>query len=311
MPCSVACLHETQARAFVAGELNAEGRAVVEGHAAACATCQALLATLGKAHASDDTVELPPGTERTIAAASATAAADSRPGTEPTIVSRPGTEPTIIAGARPPPPLAEEVWAPGTKVGRYVVLARIGRGGMGTVFRAEDVELGRPVALKRLHADADAESRARLVREARSAAQLQHPNVVTVHEVGEHDGTPFLAMELVEGVTLSGWLRAQPARAGARSSASSRRPGAGSPPPTRAAWSIATSSPTTSWSAATGRARVADFGLARAGRRAATESAAARPRRPARTDDADRLDRGHARVHGARARRGRRAGSAQ
>jgi tetratricopeptide (TPR) repeat protein len=98
-------------------------------------------------------------------------------------------------------------WSPGTRVGRYIVRDRIGHGGMGAVWRAEDLELHRPVALKRLHADADREARARLVREARAAAQLQHPNVVAVYEVGEADGEPFLAMELVEGETLARWLR--------------------------------------------------------------------------------------------------------
>jgi tetratricopeptide (TPR) repeat protein len=98
-------------------------------------------------------------------------------------------------------------WNPGTRVGRYIVREKIGRGGMGAVWRAEDLELDRPVALKRLHADADREARARLVREARAAAQLQHPNVVAVYEVSEAEGEPFLAMELVEGETFAGWLR--------------------------------------------------------------------------------------------------------
>jgi tRNA A-37 threonylcarbamoyl transferase component Bud32/tetratricopeptide (TPR) repeat protein len=94
-------------------------------------------------------------------------------------------------------------WRPGDRAGRYIIRERIGRGGMGAVYRADDVELGRAIALKRLHAD-DAE---RLVREARSAAQLQHPNVVTVYEVVDNGGAPFLAMELVEGQTLTAWLR--------------------------------------------------------------------------------------------------------
>src|SRR5258706_14178649 len=98
-------------------------------------------------------------------------------------------------------------WTPGRRVGRYIVRERIGRGGMGVVVRADDVELGRAVALKRLDAGFDREV---LLREARAAAQLSHPNVVTVHEVGEADGAPFLAMELVEGTTLTRWLRAEP-----------------------------------------------------------------------------------------------------
>jgi tetratricopeptide (TPR) repeat protein len=100
-------------------------------------------------------------------------------------------------------------WGPGRRIGRYVVRERIGRGGMGSVFRAEDLELGRAVALKRLHAEGDT-ARVRLVREARAAAQLQHPNVVAVYEVGDHEGAPFIAMELVDGDTLTAWLRAAP-----------------------------------------------------------------------------------------------------
>jgi serine/threonine-protein kinase len=80
---------------------------------------------------------------------------------------------------------------------------------MGSVFRAEDVELSRPVALKRLHAGTDGAARRRLVREARAAAQLQHPNVIAVYEVSDTGGAPFIAMELVDGSTLTAWLRGQ------------------------------------------------------------------------------------------------------
>jgi tetratricopeptide (TPR) repeat protein len=100
-------------------------------------------------------------------------------------------------------------WLPGRRVGRYIIRERIGRGGMGSVFRAEDLELGRAVALKRLHVT-DQQARDRLVREARAAAQLQHPNVVAVYEVGDDDTAPFIAMELVDGCTLTAWLRAKP-----------------------------------------------------------------------------------------------------
>src|SRR6185312_101332 len=95
----------------------------------------------------------------------------------------------------------------GRQVGRFIVRERIGRGGMGEVFRADDRELGRAIALKRLDPGFDREL---LLREARAAAQLSHPNVVTVHEVGEADGAPFLAMELVDGTTLTRWLRDEP-----------------------------------------------------------------------------------------------------
>ena len=91
----------------------------------------------------------------------------------------------------------------GDRIGRYQIGARVGRGGMGEVFRAQDTELARPVALKRLLGA----ERADLVREARAAAQLQHPNVVAVHEIIDAGDHALLAMEWIDGVTLRQWLR--------------------------------------------------------------------------------------------------------
>ncbi|HTV20023.1 MAG TPA: serine/threonine-protein kinase, partial [Polyangiaceae bacterium] len=101
----------------------------------------------------------------------------------------------------------------GARIGRYEIRERIGAGGMGTVLRAHDPELGRDVALKLLHAGyADASTRAeasqQLVREARVLARLSHPNVVAAYDVGVTDaGAVFLAMELVDGVSLGEWLK--------------------------------------------------------------------------------------------------------
>ncbi|RKG92612.1 serine/threonine-protein kinase [Corallococcus terminator] len=102
-----------------------------------------------------------------------------------------------------------------TRVGRYVLLARLGRGGMGEVFEAFDPELRRTVAIKLLHErrlpDEEEDARAlRLVREAQAMARLSHPNVLTVHDVGTHDGRVFIAMARVEGGTLRQWLREGP-----------------------------------------------------------------------------------------------------
>ena len=79
-----------------------------------------------------------------------------------------------------------------------------GEGGMGEVYLAEDAKLERQVALKFLprHLTADKEARERFEREAKAAAALNHPNIVTVHEIGEHEGQVFIAMEYVEGRTL-------------------------------------------------------------------------------------------------------------
>lgn len=93
----------------------------------------------------------------------------------------------------------------GTRVRQYSVLKKIGVGGMGEVYLAEDVYLGRQVALKFLpeHLAAEDEAKTRFTREGQAAAQINHPNVVTIYEVGEHEGLPYIAMEHVAGETLS------------------------------------------------------------------------------------------------------------
>jgi serine/threonine protein kinase len=93
----------------------------------------------------------------------------------------------------------------GAKVGRFVVLGDLGAGGMGHVVRAFDPQLGREVALKRLHADGP-EASARAIREAQAVASLSHPNVIAVYDFGEHDDAIFIALELVEGKTLREWM---------------------------------------------------------------------------------------------------------
>ena len=87
---------------------------------------------------------------------------------------------------------------------RYRLDSELGRGGMGTVYRATDLELEREVAVKVLSANSQtSEARERLIREARAAAALNHPHIVTVHDVGVENGLPFLVMELVPGPRLS------------------------------------------------------------------------------------------------------------
>lgn len=87
---------------------------------------------------------------------------------------------------------------------RYRLGSELGRGGMGVVYRATDLELQREVAVKILSASAsNAEARERLLREARSAAALNHSNIVAIHDVGESAGMLFLVMELVQGPKLS------------------------------------------------------------------------------------------------------------
>jgi predicted ATPase/tRNA A-37 threonylcarbamoyl transferase component Bud32 len=99
----------------------------------------------------------------------------------------------------------------GRRIGRFEVEGALGAGGMGVVYAARDTVLERRVALKLLHARADdAAARARLLREARSAAALSHPNVVTVFEVGDDQGVVFVAMELVAGESLADRIERAP-----------------------------------------------------------------------------------------------------
>lgn len=91
---------------------------------------------------------------------------------------------------------------PGAVIDRYRLESILGRGGMGQVYRAFDLRLRRPIALKILHETLSAEAMSRLVREARLVASLNHPNIVAVYDVGEHEGMPFMAMELVDGQQL-------------------------------------------------------------------------------------------------------------
>ncbi|HET9685089.1 MAG TPA: serine/threonine-protein kinase, partial [Gemmatimonadaceae bacterium] len=93
---------------------------------------------------------------------------------------------------------------PGTHVGPYEVRDLLGQGGMGEVYRAHDARLGRELALKLLPSHVEAEDAAveRFVREARAASALNHPNVITIYEIGETDAGRFIAMELVHGTTL-------------------------------------------------------------------------------------------------------------
>jgi serine/threonine protein kinase len=105
-------------------------------------------------------------------------------------------EPDIIA--------RRMMFSPGSRLGPYEIVALLGSGGMGEVYRARDPRLGRDLALKVLSGkfSADREALERFEREARAASALNHPNVVTIYDVGEHQGSRYIAMELVEGRSL-------------------------------------------------------------------------------------------------------------
>ncbi len=162
------CLDENKLSAYLSGGLTAAEVAEIETHLDGCAACRHLMAVAARAIGS----------------------------TLPRIDDSYGDDDTLSRG---------------TMVGRYVLLDRLGRGGMGVVWSAYDPELERKVAVKLMRPDrsfeAAAEARARLLREAQALARVAHPNVIAIHDVGSVGEQIFIAMELVAGATLTGWLR--------------------------------------------------------------------------------------------------------
>lgn len=100
-------------------------------------------------------------------------------------------------------------FAAGTRLGPYEILAAVGAGGMGEVYRAKDTRLNRTVAIKVLppHLSSNPDLRQRFEREARAVSRLSHPNICTLHDIGRQDGIDYLVMEFLEGETLADRLR--------------------------------------------------------------------------------------------------------
>jgi tetratricopeptide (TPR) repeat protein/predicted Ser/Thr protein kinase len=177
MPVEQTCPGPEDIAAFLRGCLAPQHMGPLEAHVADCSACRQLLSVLAR-----------------VAATGSGPVADTASPTLPLESSA-----------------SETALLPGTRFGRYVVLSWLGAGGMGVVYAAYDPELNRKVALKVLGNDCERPADRRpvhdvLLREAQAMAQLAHPNVVAVFDVGSVDDRVFIAMELVEGLTLAKWL---------------------------------------------------------------------------------------------------------
>jgi serine/threonine protein kinase len=145
----------------------------------------------------------PPAAYETLASSREKRTAPAAEGGDPPVDSQDASAPP--PGQQPAPPASRTI-------GNYEILGELGRGAMGVVYRARQTSLKRLVALKMILGGAHAgpDELARLQAEAEAAARLQHPHIVQIHEIGEHEGRPFLALELVEGRSLADRLRDTP-----------------------------------------------------------------------------------------------------
>ncbi|MCP3063348.1 protein kinase [Myxococcus sp. K38C18041901] len=178
-PMPEVCPDENVLAGFVSGVLSGARVPEVAAHLDSCEDCRALVAVVAAEASSPDAGSL----------------------------TRPDSEEQSTQGSRPS---SGARLLEGTRLGSYVLRELLGEGGMGVVYAAEDPRLGRKVAVKLLRPmgeGVEAESRARLLREAQAMARLSHPNVLPIFELGSAEGRDFLAMEWVEGPTLAGWLR--------------------------------------------------------------------------------------------------------
>ncbi|MEO8702890.1 MAG: protein kinase [Kofleriaceae bacterium] len=249
------------ALAFVDNELIADRRAAVEQRIDACPRCREIVAEAAK---------------------------HSAPNELPTDIDPVQTVSARRARKRELAPLpSSSSLEPGVRVGRYVVERAIGAGGMGVVTLARDPELRRAVVIKLVKPDAFGEGdesrdelEARLQREAQAMAQLSHPNVVQIFDIGRHGDRVFLAMEYVDGQTLDGWLL-EHQRSRDEILAMFRQAGAGLAAAHRAGLIHRDFKPSNVLVSG-GTAKVTDFGLARSARSIAASAQVTQKRAIAR-----------------------------
>jgi len=205
----VECLDANAVQDLMAGALDAAARASAIAHLDGCPDCRDLISLLARDATRDAAVDTLRDSEERPAEAAMFETQASVPGIDPARRRRRTSGDLALgATAAAPDPLApKRIRTPsmtGRTLGRYTLTDRLGAGAMGVVYRADDFGLGRQVALKLLHRPDDALTD-RLVREARSMAQVNHPNVVAVYDVGVADRTTYIAMELVSGTSLRLW----------------------------------------------------------------------------------------------------------
>ncbi|NVB83882.1 MAG: serine/threonine protein kinase [Kofleriaceae bacterium] len=259
--------------AFLAGGLPQDKAERVDGHVESCQSCRLLVAAVAKS--SRDATPV----------AAATLAVGSNDATL-AAVDELAMSPTLAGAATP---AAGDGVKRGEQVGRYVIQGVLGKGGMGVVYAAFDPQLDRKVAVKLLRPELAAgggeAAAARLLREGRAIAKLAHPNVVTVFDVGTHDGSVFVAMELVEGRSLDHWI-AEKRRPWREVLGVFRQAGAGLIAAHDAGMIHRDFKPANVLMGKDGRARVTDFGLARFG-----GERTSKPRLAAGTEEVARLTR--------------------
>ncbi len=205
------CLDANVVQDLMAGALDAPARIIAIEHLDGCQDCRELIAMLARGATHDVAVDTLRDTEKRAPSIAMMETVGSEDGMAATMA--PGVEDSgddemgATLASEQSVTKAVRIRAPnqvGKKLGRYTLVERLGAGAMGVVYRAEDKELGRDVALKQLH-QPDKALTGRLIREARSMAQVNHPNVVAVYDVGVFDDITYIAMELVTGESLRTW----------------------------------------------------------------------------------------------------------